>query len=63
LFHSFAARDGFIEGSNLLEVDVENGTPGVAGLLDNPMLLRVELEGSFLGGHRSLAGKEGAPMN
>jgi hypothetical protein len=63
LFHSFATRKGFVEGTNSLEFDVENGVPGIAGLGDNPMLLRVEVEGSFLGGHRTLTGKEGAPMN
>ncbi len=49
LFHSFTAPKGFVEGTNTLEVDVENGGgEGGAEWPASPMLLRVETEGSFL---------------
>ncbi len=51
LYHSFAADTGFVEGTNTLEFDVYNGSsiPGDDVGTSGPMLLRVELEGTFAG--------------
>jgi hypothetical protein len=40
---SFTAARGFVEGSNVLEIDVENTSPDRT---PNPMGLRVELDGT-----------------
>jgi hypothetical protein len=49
-FHGFSADRAFVEGVNVLEVDVENGIPGLDALAGqaNPMGLLVELDGSAL---------------
>ena len=49
-FHAFSSDRGFVEGVNVLEIDVENGIPelGTASAPPNPMGLLVELEGSVL---------------
>jgi hypothetical protein len=42
-FHRFTAKSGFVEGSNVLEIDVENGRPELNEPA-SPMGLRVDLE-------------------
>jgi hypothetical protein len=43
LVHSFAISRGFVAGTNTLEIEVENGTPGCREP-DSAMALRVDLE-------------------
>ena len=45
-FTAFSVGEGFVEGPNVLEIDVSNGPPHVSE--PTPMLLRVELEGAYL---------------
>ncbi len=63
----FSIRDGFVEGSNVLEFDVRNDRGERDPPEGNPMLLRVELSGDVLAGYPTTQerprGKEGAPMN
>jgi hypothetical protein len=48
-FHSFLIDGGFVEGANLLEIEVENAIPGeMPNVSPNPMGLLVELDGSVL---------------
>jgi hypothetical protein len=48
-FHPFLIDRGFVEGGNVLEIDVENGLPGGGPSFPaNPMGLLVELDGSVL---------------
>ncbi len=49
-FHGFSCDRGFVEGLNVLEIDVENGIPGLdaSSVQPNPMGLLVELEGSVI---------------
>jgi hypothetical protein len=49
-FNAFYSARGFVEGVNVLEIDVENGIPELdtASAPPNPMGLLVELEGSVL---------------
>ncbi len=47
-FHTFEAREGFVEGTNVLELDVYNGASGSAVNSSSAMGLRVELDGSVL---------------
>ncbi len=74
-FVEFSAREGFVKGTNTLEIDVLNGTPSEAGG-SGAMGLRVELSGFVLAGRSSVGaavelplqprqprGKEGAAMN
>ena len=58
--HEFSIRNGFVEGTNVLEFDVYNGIASDPELnrKTSPMSLRVELEGSYFGGHDSAAAKE-----
>ena len=53
-FHGFSCDRGFTEGLNVLEIDVENGIPGLDGssVQPNPMGLLVELEGSVISAWR-----------
>ncbi len=46
--HDFSVRSGFADGSNVLEIDVENDSAAdrAEKRTTSPMLLRVELEGS-----------------
>ena len=54
-FYRFVARRGFVEGTNVLEIDVYNGHRGPPPKVPaGAMALRVELEGS-------VRGKAGAP--
>ena len=46
VWHAFAASGGFVEGVNVLEVDVENGLPEPFSGQGSPMGLRVRLRGS-----------------
>ena len=50
-FHSFSVNEGFVEGTNMLELDVFSG-PSDPSVLpkqpDTPMALRVELQGRGL---------------
>lgn len=59
-FHTFMTREGFVEGTNVLEINVLNGWPGI-DMPPNPMLLRVELEGSFTGTPPESTAKEMNP--
>ncbi len=59
-FEGFTADRGFVAGTNTLEVDVLNGEPGISNP-PNPMLLRVELEGFFVGEYRSPARAKDKP--
>ena len=49
-FHGFSSDRGFSEGRNVLEIDVENGSPGfdASSAHPSPMGLLVELEGSVI---------------
>jgi hypothetical protein len=47
LYHAFSAKRGFVEGANVLEIDVENGDPDDK-VPSSPMSLLLELEGSAL---------------
>ena len=42
-YYRFTARGGFVAGTNILEIEVENGTPGAREPL-SPMGVRVDLE-------------------
>jgi hypothetical protein len=46
LFHGFTATKGFVAGTNVLELDAENGAPDVT--TPNAMGLRLELTGSAI---------------
>ena len=56
-FHPFSIQEGYVEGTNVLEIEVENGAAvdRAEHRAASPMLLRVELEGSYLCGDRSSA--------
>jgi hypothetical protein len=47
-FHPFLIDRGFVEGANVLEIEVENTWVGRADFPANPMGLMVELDGSVL---------------
>ena len=47
LFHAFSAERGFVDGVNVIEIDVENGDPGDKAP-SSIMCLLLELEGSVL---------------
>ena len=49
-FHAFSSDRGFVEGVNVLEIEVKNGMPSSDGssMSSSPMGLLVELEGSVL---------------
>jgi hypothetical protein len=49
-YHVFSSSRGFVEGVNVLEVEVENGTPELraSSKSSSPMCLLVELEGSAI---------------
>ena len=49
-FAGFSGKKGFVEGTNTLEIDVDNGDPngGDAGASVSAMMLRVELDGDYL---------------
>jgi hypothetical protein len=53
-FHSFLIKQGFVKGSNVLEIDVFNGFPDSTADTATPLALRVELELFVIRG-----GKEG----
>jgi hypothetical protein len=56
-FHSFAAKSGFVTGTNVLEIVVYNLPSLRLQRDDTPMALRVELEGVALrAGRESAAG-------
>ena len=70
-FYRFVARRGFVEGTNVLEMDVYNGLRGPPPKASaSAMALRVELEGSVRGKasappgetHRTAKQKEGISM-
>jgi hypothetical protein len=65
--HEFVVRSGFVEGRNVLEIDVNKYSPARRqfGFRPNRMMLRVEFEGFYIGAAGTLAaiGKEGAAMN
>ncbi len=46
--YEFRAAEGFVEGTNVLEINVFNGIPFNAFRSSSPMACRVELEGSVL---------------
>ncbi|MBN1396291.1 MAG: hypothetical protein JW959_14805 [Pirellulales bacterium] len=48
----FVVDKGFVEGSNVLEIDVFNGAPESGSSVASPMALLVELEGTMLRGGR-----------
>ena len=52
-FYSFTINKGFVSGTNVLEIDVYNGSAREQSLKKEfgPMLLRVELNGSVGGEH------------
>ncbi len=53
-FQQFAISEGFVEGANTLEIDVLNDSLLGDNAPPNPMLLRVELEGTYTSdGHSS----------
>jgi hypothetical protein len=47
-FHPFIIDCGYVEGANVLEIDVQNIVPGRADSPSSPMGLLVELDGSVL---------------
>ncbi len=47
-FHIFSSHRGFVEGANVLEIDVDNGGDAVQIYSASSMGLRVELEGSVV---------------
>jgi hypothetical protein len=49
-FHAFTGDRDFVEGVNVLEIEVENGEPGLDVSVNpsSPMGLLVELEGSAI---------------
>ena len=72
LYHDFTATSGFVEGTNVLEIDVFNGGYAIAEPgRTSFMLLRVKLDGSVLRAAATASddtapptrGKEGSPMN
>ncbi|MBN1395854.1 MAG: FecR domain-containing protein, partial [Pirellulales bacterium] len=52
-FHPFAIKDGFVEGTNVLEFEVSNTSPDSRPTLVSPMILRVELYGSAFRGRQA----------
>ncbi len=67
-YYEFWTREGFVAGTNVLEIDVENSSPEERkqGVERNPMLLRVELRGSCMRGYPVAADrprKGDEPMN
>ncbi len=51
VFRSFTIGKGFVEGTNVLEIEVENGAPAPSDLAGpGPMALRVELTGFAFSG-------------
>jgi hypothetical protein len=55
-FTTFTIRAGFVEGENVLEIDVFNGLSVPSDDQSGPMGLRVELEGAFLSSRQIDAG-------
>ncbi len=61
-FYGFTAAQGFVDGANTLKINVWNGCPtDKPSTPPNPMLLRVELEGTFVGGDRPDVGTAAEP--
>ncbi len=58
-YRRFAAVKGFVEGANILEIDVYNGDPAHKDRPASAMALLVELEGSFVCAGHSPAAAEG----
>ncbi len=55
MFHKFLAHKGFVEGTNVLEIDVYNGGPpdNPEPFEAGPMALHVDLEGAVVGGSKT----------